>query len=569
MSNSKIHILIMPGEERLHKKRLFDALELAYPVQFFTQQDGSIHYDGAIIFDPQKAHSIPEGCPALIYDSPTDSNNNNDDRKKPIAFSSHPNLDYRLRNKIMMDSRLGNPTPLTPQSGDTVFAVSHDTPIWLYHHTHHSWQYRVSCHLSEIAHHHCLKHYLNRDSFFALLVLIHFLRDLGVEQDWIKPPIRACFLIDDPNLHFPSYGFLDYNAICTSAKIHNYHVSLAMVPLDTWYYNSSVAKLFRENQKYFSLIIHGNNHQKYELDRWQSENEIRLQLAQVLKRTSSFEKRTGLTIERFMSAPHGVCSKEVIQEMHHLGFDGLVIDRPYPWYTTKQNPIVPENSFLAGWQPSEWVADGFPIIPRVIQSISNDELILRAFLDQPIILYGHHNDYIDGIDKFEEQTNQINKIADVHWCSIKEISQSNYWSKMNDNTFHIKTFSRNIRISPFKHVSNINFEIPQIHKYKHIKTQSINCNGFNVQANVASHLNPSINYEQNRNVFNIAIHPSVTIDWMHCPQPKFSIWSCLRRCITASRDRIHPIIYKIKYRRTSVIPTQCKPKVQHINLSFK
>ena len=54
-------------------------------------------------------------------------------------------------------------------------------------------------------------------------------------------------MLDDPNLHWPTYGFLDYAALVGSAKKHNYHVAIATIPLDGWFVHSAVGQLFREN----------------------------------------------------------------------------------------------------------------------------------------------------------------------------------------------------------------------------------------------------------------------------------------------------------------------------------
>jgi len=40
----------------------------------------------------------------------------------------------------------------------------------------------------------------------------------------VEPPLRACFVIDDPNLHWPSYGHLDYRRMAEHARRGGYHV---------------------------------------------------------------------------------------------------------------------------------------------------------------------------------------------------------------------------------------------------------------------------------------------------------------------------------------------------------
>ena len=45
--------------------------------------------------------------------------------------------------------------------------------------------------------------------------------------------LAAAFLVDDPNLHWTSYGHLSYPEIVRHANEHDYHVAMAMVPIDT------------------------------------------------------------------------------------------------------------------------------------------------------------------------------------------------------------------------------------------------------------------------------------------------------------------------------------------------
>src|SRR5437588_776228 len=83
-------------------------------------------------------------------------------------------------------------------------------------------------------------------AFVALLALVHFLREVSAEHRWTPPPLRASFIVDDPNLHWPSYGFLRYRELVAHADAHGYHVALATVPLDGWFAHPAAARLLRE-----------------------------------------------------------------------------------------------------------------------------------------------------------------------------------------------------------------------------------------------------------------------------------------------------------------------------------
>ena len=71
---------------------------------------------------------------------------------------------------------------------------------------------------------------------------------------WVSPPVRACFLFDDPNLHRPTYGYVRYHDLVEEADRHDYHVSFAMIPLDGWFTHHATARLFRERSDRLSLL---------------------------------------------------------------------------------------------------------------------------------------------------------------------------------------------------------------------------------------------------------------------------------------------------------------------------
>src|SRR6185295_14247437 len=98
-------------------------------------------------------------------------------------------------------------------------------------------------------------------------------------------------------------------------------------------------------------------------------------------------------------------------EMPGAGYDALCVSRPYPWLES-----APPGRVLTGWAPIEMVASGLPVISRLHFAAGRDEIVLRAFLRQPVVLYGHHGDVRDGLDVLREAANQVNSVGDVRWA---------------------------------------------------------------------------------------------------------------------------------------------------------
>ena len=132
-------------------------------------------------------------------------------------------------------------------------------------------------------------------------------------------------MFDDPNLHWPTYGFIDFAQIAAHAQMHNYHVSFATIPLDTWFVHMPTAALFKQHSDRLSLLIHGNDHITEELARDYSEKERSRILLQALGRIGELEHRSGVVVSRVMVAPHGACSEKVLEEMAQLGFESACI----------------------------------------------------------------------------------------------------------------------------------------------------------------------------------------------------------------------------------------------------
>ena len=97
--------------------------------------------------------------------------------------------------------------------------------------------------------------------------------------------------------------------------------------------------------------------------------------------------------------------------MLQLGFEALAIDRANPWRFRPE-----QEKPVAGWELAELVSGGLPVIRRESLSVSREDLILRAFLGQPLVLYGHHDDLSEGPDLLREiVAEEIDRLGDVRW----------------------------------------------------------------------------------------------------------------------------------------------------------
>ena len=190
----------------------------------------------------------------------------------------------------------------------------------------------------------------------GLLPLAHFLRELSAAASWEQPESKACFVFDDPNLHWWSYGYLDYRKLAAHAKAHDYRVTAATIPLDQWYIHRATARFLREGASRVSFAVHGNNHTRHELGRVDDPDRASTLAAQALKRASAVH-RAGAEIGPVMVPPHGVCSVAMLEGVCARGStlsaqNGLTGGLP-----SQTRP----RCFLAG-QPLDRLA-GLPVVP--------------------------------------------------------------------------------------------------------------------------------------------------------------------------------------------------------------
>ena len=262
-----------------------------------------------------------------------------------------------------------------PQDADRVLATADDGPAWWENGSPDSRQQTSIFPLARLAAGDTLREYLRPGRFMELAPLLHLLRVITAEA-LTEPSLRACFVIDDPNLHWSSYGHLDYRQLIEHARRGGYHAALAMVPLDGWLAHARTAALLRENRTSVSLHIHGNDHTSHELGRLVDDRDAERVVAQALRRIRTFERRAGVSVDRVMAPPHERCSEHSLRAMWRLGLDAACISTPHPWRDGES-----AASPLLGWRPAELVAGGLPVLPRHSLRHPPEELVFRALLD--------------------------------------------------------------------------------------------------------------------------------------------------------------------------------------------
>lgn len=515
-------VAVQPSAALAARPRLFAALEAAFPVAFEPAGEGAAGA-GAILTvceeDTLPSHEslTRSGLPTLAIGAAASGA-----APARFAFGEGGGVDRRLRG-ISATDPVDGPRLGTPGAAEEVLASSRSGPAWTgapgpapVH--------RVRSSLPELEPEQGLRDLFDGHAL-TVVALAHFLRTLAGEGPSGTPKLRAAFLFDDPNLRWRTYGFIDYRRLLDHADAHGYHAAMAMIPLDGRCQHRSTVELFRRRPDRLSLVLHGNNHVSRELMRPADDAEAAALAAQALRRAARFEAHYGLAIDRVMTPPHGMCSESVARALAALGYDALCAIHPYPW-----TERAPADRPLAGWEAAEF-AGGCAVIPRLPMTSDPAEIAWRAFLGQPLVLYGHHDDLSGGLDLLADTASRVNRLGEVEWMSLGEIATSNHSSELDGGLLRVRPYSQRMRVEVPAGAESLAVEAPRGAE----RLRGWSANGSpDLAFGTATACRPGST--------EIRLRPQAGIDATRVPAPPPSLWPVLRRVATESRDRLRPLL---------------------------
>lgn len=517
---------VCPPVERELRARLFGALEEALPVRFEGRRSGELRggLDAVILFE-DPGWPLPTDRPSFVSPGPSDS-----DLAGSVDLGASQLLDARLRRRSLVDGRASGLAGLRAD-GATVLASRGRKALW----TRAGAIDRVALAPEELQSEESLRDMLAPGRWLSLLPLIHFLRQVAGDLVWQDAPTRASFIIDDPNLHWPSYGHIRFPELANDAAENGYHVALATIPLDAWLVHPGVARLFRENRHVLSLLVHGNDHVREELNRPYSDRATLALLAQALQRVATLERRAGIAVSRVMVAPHGLCAEQMMRAMLLTGFEGLCYSWPAP--RSLERP-------LADWWPADIRVGGLPVFPRLLVTSPRDDLVLRSFLGQPLILYAHHLDLAKGLDVLGEAAAFVNQDEGVRWGPLSDIARSSLVTRHDGTILRVRIYARRVELDVPDGVEEIIVELPSSHREPESEIISL--------ASVHSHASASLSggvagpfAVASPGPVEISLSRVDAVDVSRIPLPPRRLHPVLRRAATEGRDRLPPALRRL------------------------
>ena len=527
----KMRVAVAPASEYQLRRRLFDMLSSRLEVSFEPHTPGECQGLRGLIALGGAAEAAREAslchlsCYQVILSQPIPVA-----AQSGIAFTSSVAVHRAFRGKTLADSSLINFSRV-PDSFESLARVGEET-IWAVEQQDGQEHHCVGVDVPVFTEKDFFYNHFRELRWFSMVPLLHFLRGLLGPDGWPAPEPRASFIIDDPNLHHRSYGYIDFEKLANHAAAHNYHATIATVPLDAWYFDRKVADLFQTHKKYISLMMHGVNHVADELARSYKKREALSLLATGLRRIADLESRSGVAVARIMAAPHGAFSELMADVMLRLGYEAACVSLGSLLRWNPERVWRPDLGFAVS-QSLGTLA--FPVFHRT--GLSETNIRLSAFLGHPVIVATHHRDCASNFARLESIANIVNSIGSMRWMGIEDVSRTNFVSKKQNEALHIWPYSRRLAVPLSSEITEVEVCL------------SPYCGGFTIDlhdhrrdgSGVAVHNIPA-RHRISNNTLEIFFPPSNAVDYRQVESRSVGVWPVVRRILTEARDRTQPIL---------------------------
>ena len=269
------------------------------------------------------------------------------------------------------------------------------------------------------------------DIFSEIAPELMFVRYAAGEKGWHHPEHYANLTIDDALLTEP-YGHLNYEVLLGEMEKHNFHTTVAFIPLNFGRNKPEMISLFRGHPGRFSISIHGNNHDHREFGDYGTSPlaEQEWNIRQALARMEKFKALTGIPYDRVMIFPHGIAPSETFAALKKYNFLATANSEYIPLGASAPDDALfflrPMTLRYSGFTSLLRYSAEIPVPPAVIA--------IHLFLDNPVLFYGHEMLFDEGIDSFNGIAGEVNlREPDIHWCGMQCVAEHLYLQRLRED----------------------------------------------------------------------------------------------------------------------------------------
>lgn len=201
---------VSPPEEFEARRGPFLALTSLFPVEFCkSERDSYPELDGLILFNGNRDAGLRAAaagirCQVVLGADAgyvhCESGN--------VDFGRTTNLHPCFHHRNFVDRDVKEFVPVLLLDSEEPVAFKEGHIVWAYRPGPGAGIDLLAVPPSRLADSEYLLEYFQPGRFLRLLPLLNFLRELTEDIAWTVPPLRACIMLDDPNLHRRSYGYI-------------------------------------------------------------------------------------------------------------------------------------------------------------------------------------------------------------------------------------------------------------------------------------------------------------------------------------------------------------------------
>jgi hypothetical protein len=199
---------------------------------------------------------------------------------------------------------------------------------------------------------------------------------------------------------------------------------------------------------------------------------------------------------------------------------------------------------LARWEPAELLAGGLPVFPRLSIGSPRDDLVLRSFLGQPLIVYLHNEDLADGLGALVEAAAFINREPAVRWGSAESLARSSYVTRREGTVLHIQPFARSIELALDEDVEQVVVELPGSHDEPDRERVTLTIEGSSFSSSLVGVRSKPL-VARGPGTARICLERIDAVDPRRVASPRLRVRPLVRRAVTESRDRLLPVSARV------------------------
>jgi hypothetical protein len=296
----------------------------------------------------------------------------------------------------------------------------------------------------------------NHRYFSGAVLLALFIKYAGGEECWHRDFDLANFTVDDPPLTSSS-GYFSYPLLLEQMVRHHFHTTVAFIPKNVVSCDTATVSLFRENESFFSLVQHGNNHDGYEFYKYVADEgdsfparplpEQETDIVEGMYRMRELERLTGLRPGRVMIFPYASSPQETYFLLKKYNFLATV-NGSVTGFNLPLDAVAPTD-FSFDMYPACLDYENFTAMYRWMPSSGFSPVPLACFLDKSVLVFQHASYFGSTITAFNSFADSVNSLnANVVWASLDYIAKHSWLMKQNDDgTFDVMLLGRRAMVS--------------------------------------------------------------------------------------------------------------------------